>query len=156
MKAILLIAFTCTFALFATAQNAAVKFAKEEHDFGTIKQNVPVTYDFTFTNTSNAPIVIESATASCGCTTPTWPQTPIMPGKTNVIKAGFNAASPAPFTKDITVKIQGVELPVILKIKGTVVAATQATATTKPAATSTTVAIEKKSTKKVKKVTKAH
>lgn len=98
----------------------AVKFNDEKHDFGKIKQGVPVTYAFTFQNISNQPIVIESATASCGCTTPTWPQAPLTKGKTDKITAGFNAASAGPFDKTITVKVAGYELPLELKITGEV------------------------------------
>lgn len=100
--------------------NAVIKFDKEVYDFGKIKQGVPVNYDFVFKNISKAPLVVETATASCGCTTPTWPQAPVMAGKTNKIKAGFNAAAPGVFEKTITVKIQGVDTPKEIKIKGEV------------------------------------
>ena len=48
-----------------------VKFAEFKHDFGKIKQGVPVNYDFSFENIGAQPVVIESATASSGCTTTT-------------------------------------------------------------------------------------
>lgn len=97
-----------------------VKFKENVHDFGKIKQGVPVTFDFMFANTSDKPIVIESATASCGCTTPQWPQAPIAKGKSEKITAGFNAAAPGPFNKTITVKVAGVDRPVELRIVGNV------------------------------------
>jgi Protein of unknown function (DUF1573) len=94
-----------------------------KHDFGKIKQGVPVTYDFVFKNIGKEPVVIESATASCGCTTPIKPEQPIMTGKANKVTAGFNAASPAPFDKSIYVKIQGIDQPLELKIVGEVLSA---------------------------------
>lgn len=97
-----------------------VKFTELKHDFGKIKQSVPVTYDFAFQNMGNTPVVIESATASCGCTTPTWPKTPVTKNKTEKISAGFNAAAPGPFEKTITVKVAGYDLPLELKITGEV------------------------------------
>lgn len=97
-----------------------VKFAEQKHDFGKIKQGVPVTYDFTFENVGGAPIVIESAAASCGCTTPTWPKTPITKAKSDKISAGFNAAAPGPFDKTITVKVAGYDQPLELRINGEV------------------------------------
>jgi hypothetical protein len=131
----ILIAF-CALALTSTAMAQAkpapqtavqtkkadeqVKFAEVKHDFGKIKQSVPVTYDFAFQNVGNTPVVIESATASCGCTTPTWPKTPVTKNKTEKISAGFNAAAPGPFEKTITVKVAGYDLPVELKITGEV------------------------------------
>jgi hypothetical protein len=101
----------------------AVKFSEEKHDFGKIKQGVPVTYDFTFQNISNQPIVIEAARASCGCTTPTWPQAPVTKGKSDKITAGFNAASAGPFDKTITVTLAGYDQPLELKITGEVLSA---------------------------------
>lgn len=97
-----------------------IKFKETVHDFGKIKQGVPVTFDFAFKNISKKPLVIESATASCGCTTPVKPDKPIAKGKSDVIKAGFNAASPATFEKTIFVKIAGVQQPLEIKIKGEV------------------------------------
>src|SRR5687767_4610442 len=99
---------------------SAVKFKNLVHDFGKIKQAVPVTYEFTFTNTTDKPIVIESASASCGCTTPVWPQTPIAKGKTDKITAGFNAQNHGPFNKSIYVKVAGIDAPVEIKITGEV------------------------------------
>ena len=100
-----------------------IKFKETVHDFGKIKQGVPVTYDFVFTNVSSKTVVIESATASCGCTTPVKPEQPIAKGKSNKIKAGFNAANPSPFDKTIYVKVAGAALPMEIKIKGEVLSA---------------------------------
>lgn len=109
-------------AIFAQAKKAdeVVKFKETVYDFGKIKQGVPVTHDFEFVNVSGKPVVVENATASCGCTTPTWPQAPVAKGKADIIKAGFNAAAPGAFTKQITVKLAGVDLPSTLTIKGEV------------------------------------
>ncbi len=88
----------------ATAQDAsAMKFKSEIHDFGTIKQNVPVEHTFTFTNTGKEPIILQRVQASCGCTTPSYSKDPILPGKTGEIKAAFNAAAAGAFNKSITV-----------------------------------------------------
>ncbi|MEO5998431.1 MAG: DUF1573 domain-containing protein [Chitinophagaceae bacterium] len=100
-----------------------VKFTEVKHDFGKIKQSVPVTYDFAFQNVGNQPAVIESATASCGCTTPTWPKTPVAKSKADKISAGFNAASPGIFNKTITVKVAGYDQPLELTITGEVLSA---------------------------------
>jgi hypothetical protein len=100
-----------------------IQFKETVHDFGKIKQGVPVNYDFAFKNISKKPVVIESATASCGCTTPVKPEKPVAKGKSDIIKAGFNAASPSPFDKTIYVKVAGASLPMELKIKGEVLTA---------------------------------
>ncbi len=97
-----------------------VDFKEKVYDFGKIKQGVPVNHEFMFTNVSDKPVVIENATASCGCTTPTWPQAPIAKGKTDKVKAGFNAAAPGAFTKQITIKVAGAQQPTVITIKGEV------------------------------------
>lgn len=115
-------------AVFSQSKKAEdlVTFKEKVFDFGKIKQGVPVNHEFEFTNVSDKPVVIESATASCGCTTPTWPQAPIAKGKADKLKAGFNAAAPGAFTKQITVKVAGADQPLTLTIKGEVVAANAA------------------------------
>ena len=100
-----------------------VKFTESVHDFGKIKQGTPVTFDFAFKNISGKTLVIESATASCGCTTPVKPEQPIAKGKSDKVKAGFNAAAPGPFDKTIFVKVAGAAQPMELKIKGEVLTA---------------------------------
>lgn len=98
-----------------------IKFKEMKYDFGKIKQGTPVTHDFAFTNISGAPVIIENATASCGCTTPKWPMTPVAKGSSNVITAGFNAAAAGPFNKEIYVRVKGSNTPVTITITGEVV-----------------------------------
>ncbi|GGK74117.1 DUF1573 domain-containing protein [Rufibacter glacialis] len=75
-----------------TGPKPAMTFKETEFDFGDIKQDKKVTHTFTFTNTGQAPLVIESATATCGCTVPEWPKEPIAPGKTGTIKVEYDPA----------------------------------------------------------------
>lgn len=129
MKKLLLFvaaAFTISSALTAQTQTKAedaVKFNELKHDFGKIKQGVPTTFDFEFKNVTDKPVVIENASASCGCTTPKWPQAPVMAGKKEKINVGYNAAGAGAFSKTITVKVAGVDAPVTLTITGEVLTA---------------------------------
>lgn len=100
-----------------------IKFKEMSYDFGKIKQGTPVTHDFVFSNVSDKPVTIESATATCGCTTPVKPEPPVAKGKSDKITAGFNAAAPGPFNKSIYVKVAGIDSPVELKITGEVLSA---------------------------------
>jgi len=78
----------------ANAANAPVmKFEKETHDFGKIKSGDKVTYDFKFTNTGKTPLIITDAVATCGCTKPEWPKTPVKPGESGAIHVTFNSAA---------------------------------------------------------------
>jgi hypothetical protein len=98
-----------------------VEFKETKHSFGKIPQGKPVTTEFVFKNTSDKPVVIESAVAGCGCTKPEYPETPVLKGKTSVIKVTYNAASVGNFTKNVTVKLAGIAEPIILTIDGEVV-----------------------------------
>lgn len=72
--------------------NAPVmKFAEMEFDFGDIKPNSTVRHTFTFTNTGKSPLLIEDATASCGCTTPSWTKEPVAPGAKGTMEVQFDS-----------------------------------------------------------------
>ncbi|HEY1870945.1 MAG TPA: DUF1573 domain-containing protein, partial [Chitinophagaceae bacterium] len=71
--------------LFITANaqvDSAAAFKTTKYSFGKIKQGKPVTTEFAFSNKSDKSLIIETATAECGCTTPDYPKTPILKGKT--------------------------------------------------------------------------
>ena len=97
-----------------------IRVNAEKHEFGKIKQGVPVTTFFEITNKSDKPIVIENATAGCGCTTPEYPKAPIAPNGTAKLKVGYNAAAMGPFTKEVYVKLAGVKDQKIVRISGEV------------------------------------
>ena len=130
MKKIALFASALVFSIAVMAQTKAddiAKFNTEKHDFGKIKQGVPVTFFFEIKNISDKPLVVENASASCGCTVPEKPEKPINPGSTGKIKVQFNAAAVAPFTKDIFIKFAGVDQPKTVQITGEVVAGDNST-----------------------------
>jgi hypothetical protein len=107
---------------FAQQKKASdvVKFQELTYNFGKVKQSVTVTHNFAFTNISDAPVIIESAVASCGCTTPVKPQGAIAKGQSDKITAGFSAPAVGAFNKTITIKVAGTDLPVQLTITGEV------------------------------------
>ena len=74
------------------ANTAAMKFESDAHDFGKIKTGDKVSYDFKFTNTGSSPLIITDAVATCGCTKPEWPKTPVKPGESGMIHVTFNSA----------------------------------------------------------------
>ena len=74
-------------------ENAPImKFEKSTQDFGKIKMGDKVNYDFKFTNAGKSPLIITDATATCGCTKPVWPKTPIKPGESGVVHVTFDSA----------------------------------------------------------------
>jgi hypothetical protein len=108
------------FAFSARAQ-AVMQFATDNHDFGNVPEGTMATYEFKFKNTGNQPVVIANVQASCGCTTPDWTKTPVLPGKTGIIKAMYSSAGrPGVFNKTVTVTSNATEASKVLSIKGTV------------------------------------
>jgi hypothetical protein len=101
---------------------SSFKWDEAVHDFGKIKQGVPATATFTFTNIGTQPIVITEAKASCGCTVPEFSKTPVAPGAKGTVTATYNAANAGIFDKDVTVISNASAVDVKLKIKGEVVA----------------------------------
>ncbi len=100
---------------------AAMKFEQYEYDFGTIKEGDLVNHTFKFTNTGTAPLIIQSATAQCGCTVPQKPDKPITPGQTGEIKVEFNSKGKAGIqSKAITLVANTEPQSTILLLKGTV------------------------------------
>ncbi|MFI5132078.1 MAG: DUF1573 domain-containing protein [Chitinophagales bacterium] len=97
-----------------------MKVNTAEHNFGKIKQGVPVTYYFELKNISDKPLVVENTYASCGCTTPDKIVDPIMPGATAKLKVQFNAAAVGPINKDVHIKLAGIAQDKTVKITGEV------------------------------------
>jgi hypothetical protein len=67
------------------------EFATMDHDFGAIKEGDVVEYTYAFKNTGDAPLIIQGAQGSCGCTVPDWTKQPIAPGATGFVKAKFDS-----------------------------------------------------------------
>jgi hypothetical protein len=65
-------------------------FEKTEHDFGTVNEGQKVSYTYKLKNTGVAPLIIQSAQPSCGCTVPKWSNEPIPVGGTGFVTAEFD------------------------------------------------------------------
>lgn len=156
MKKILLLAasFVTAFTVMAQKPDEVIKLNADTYNFGKIKQGVPVTTFFTVTNTSDKPVVLETVVASCGCTTPEWSKEPIAPGNTAQIKVGYNAANPMPFTKDVTIRLAGIQEAKIIHITGEVLATDKWDAYTKTDEYKKAEAAKSKADKKTSKASK--
>lgn len=107
--------------LGALAQGV-LQFTETAHDFKKVSEGTLATHEFKFTNTGNQPVVIANVQASCGCTTPDWTKTPVLPGKTGFIRAAYNSAGrPGQFNKTVTVTSNAKDASMVLSISGTVV-----------------------------------
>ena len=98
-----------------------MNFKKTVHDFGTINEGVNGICDFSFTNTGKEPLIIVSVKSSCGCTIPEYPQKPILPGQTDVIKVKYDTQRQGPINRTVTIESNSKNSPVVLSITGNVV-----------------------------------
>ena len=121
---ILILLITC----FGFAQNGPkieFKAADNTIDYGTVsKKKDNGIRSFEFTNTGDAPLIIINVLSTCGCTVPTKPAEPIMPGKKGKIDVKYSML-PGPIRKTITVESNAVNYDggrIALKIKGEVIA----------------------------------
>ena len=73
-------------------------------------------------NTGDAPLVITRILAECGCTTPSSPKNPILPGEGGEIKVRFNSKgrSPGEFRKVLRIRSNADNSRELFYIRGTV------------------------------------
>ena len=106
-----------------TNPNAPVMdFKEESYNFGEISEGPQVTHEFKFTNNGKEPLILTNVKASCGCTTPSWPKDPILPGKEATILVTYNTQGrPGNFNKSITITSNATTPSKVIYIKGQVV-----------------------------------
>ena len=104
-----------------TVPAALFNWKTTTHDFGRIAQGQPVTAEFTFINKGEAPLLVNNAKGSCGCTGVDYPKAAVLPGQSGKIRATFNAAAPGAFSKTVTVESNAEGGSQTLYFKGEVV-----------------------------------
>ena len=96
------------------------EFETEVIDYGEIAANSDGNRIFKFKNVGKSPLIINSVKGSCGCTVPTKPEAPIMPGETGEIKVKYATNRIGPFSKTVTINSNAYEETKVLRIKGRV------------------------------------
>jgi hypothetical protein len=124
-KTIALVAFALISSIGFAQNGPKIEFEAKDNtiDYGKVNKNDNGSRDFIFTNTGNAPLIISNVLSTCGCTVPTKPEEPILPGKKGKITVKYNMAL-GPIRKTLTVESNAVNFEggrVALKIKGEVI-----------------------------------
>jgi hypothetical protein len=97
------------------------EFQTTDHDFGTINEGQVVEYTYAFKNTGSAPLIIQGAQGSCGCTVPDWTKEPIPAGGTGYVKAKFDSnGKPNIQNKTVTVTANTWPKQTVLRFKAMV------------------------------------
>ena len=96
------------------------EFENKVLDYGEIAYNSDGHRVFKFKNVGKAPLIISNVKGSCGCTVPTKPEEPIMPGASGEIKVKYATNRVGPFSKTVTITSNAYEGTVVLRVKGRV------------------------------------
>ncbi len=105
----------------AKVNGPEISFEKLIHDYGDVPFNGNGECEFVFTNTGNEPLIVQKPKSSCGCTVPSWPKEPILPGESDVIKVTYRTSRAGIINKSVTVTSNAIEnSTVVLRIKGRV------------------------------------
>jgi len=75
---------------FTFKGGAEFSFLDRTHKFEDTKEGVLLEHDFPFTNTGDSPLIISDYKVSCSCTKITFPEHPILPGKSDVVHLSFD------------------------------------------------------------------
>ncbi|MEM7109671.1 MAG: DUF1573 domain-containing protein [Bacteroidota bacterium] len=109
------------------------EFEEMEYDFGTINEGDVVEHIFKFTNTGDAPLIIQSARGSCGCTVPEYPREPIGIGESGEMLVKFNSkGKPNVQNKTVTITANTWPKTTTLRIKSMVTPAPEDNAANGP------------------------
>jgi len=104
-----------------TANAPTVSVENDTYDFGTIKEGEKVNHEYVFTNTGETPLIINSVSASCGCTTPNYPKQPVKPGEQGKVEVVFDSNNqPGMQHKVITMTSNANPSQTIFHLKGEV------------------------------------
>ncbi|WP_299716086.1 DUF1573 domain-containing protein [uncultured Tenacibaculum sp.] len=116
MRTILSIIAVCFITLSVNAQE--FKFETEVINYGKIALGSEGKRVFEFTNVGDAPLIIKDIKSTCGCTVPSKPEKPIMPGEKGKIEVSYDTKRPGGFSKAITIYSNAKQERKMLKIKG--------------------------------------
>ncbi|AUC15279.1 hypothetical protein BTO06_09065 [Tenacibaculum sp. SZ-18] len=116
MKTILSFIVICFVTLAVNAQE--FKFKSELINYGKITQGSEGKRVFEFTNVGDAPLIISEIKSTCGCTVPSKPEKPIMPGEKGQIEVSYDTKRLGGFSKAITIYSNAKQERKMLKIKG--------------------------------------
>lgn len=106
-----------------TGPSTSIRFNEEVHDFGNVDVNTDNPHSFVFTNTGKEPLLITNAKGSCGCTVPSWPKDPIMPGaigKIDVVFKPSKGQAGMPQEKTVTITANTEPVNTVVRVKAMV------------------------------------
>lgn len=119
---LIVLAIPCLCGLTAMG-GARVHWLQEVWNFGAISEDAgAATCTFRYVNVGDSPLIVISARANCGCTTPKYSTAPIAPGDTAGITVSYDPGGRAGrFSKYVFVDMNTTPRRSQLEVKGTVI-----------------------------------
>ena len=100
---------------------ASIYFAEYEYNFGKVVAGEKVSHIFTFGNRGTGPLVISSASTTCGCTISKYDTKPIAPGGKGSLEVTFDSSGKnGNQTKIIIVRSNATKPVVLVRLTGEV------------------------------------
>lgn len=81
----------------------SIFLANDVVEYGVISKGADGVRTFMVTNKGAQPLLLTNCSGSCGCTVPTCPREPILPGKSAEIQVKYDTNRPGPISKTVTI-----------------------------------------------------
>lgn len=103
------------------SKDPAIFLEKDVVDFGVIDKGSDGVRTFKVTNRGSQPLLLTNCSGSCGCTVPTCPREPILPGKSAEVQVKYDTNRPGPINKQVNISSNDPQSPnKVVMIKGEV------------------------------------
>ncbi len=96
------------------------KFETKTVDYGKIVQDEDGLRVLKFTNVGKSPLIISNVKGSCGCTVPSAPKEPIMPGEHGEITVKYDTHRIGQISKSITITSNADRPTIVIPVRGLV------------------------------------
>ena len=113
---------TAALLLFLTPVKAQrIEVVNAVADMGQVMFNTPAMAEFKLKNKGHRALKINKVYTSCGCTTVDYPQKPVSGGNEFSVKVVYDARQMGHFEKLVGIYAEGLQEPIMLKVRGIVV-----------------------------------
>ena len=106
--------------VFGSEDGPQMTFETIVVDYGQVQRGSDGNRTFTFTNTGSSPVVVTNVRSSCGCTVPSYPEDPVMPGESTEIEVRYDTNRMGRINRFVTV-MTNIDERIRLQITGEVV-----------------------------------
>ena len=121
MKSVLsLFLFLFAIAYAFSQENNPILKVDSIFKFGQIDKNSEGIGNLKFYNTGKSPLIITNITSTCGCTVPSWPKEPVLPGDSGLVQVKYDTRRVGTINKQITIASNACDTNVIVRISGNV------------------------------------